>query len=111
MAITPQEVLIYVTPDGKKPYEDWFNSCKDKATRGKVLGRITRLLHGHFGDCKLLSEDLGELRIFGSACRVYYGVVDPETVVLLWGGVKRRQSDDIKQAQEYWDELRRRDDE
>lgn len=115
MEIIPQEVLIYVTPDGKNPYEDWFRSCNDKTTRGKVQARITHLRQGHFGVCRILSEGLWELKIYGSACRVYYGVVDSKTVVLLWGGTKNRQDRDIERAQEYWDafldELRRRDDE
>ncbi|MBI4640494.1 MAG: hypothetical protein HY731_07350 [Candidatus Tectomicrobia bacterium] len=60
-------------------------------------------------DCILLLKGVFELRIdFGAGYRVYFGESDPRTVILLWGGRKGTQKRDMRKAQEYWREYRRR---
>jgi len=64
---------------------------------------------GNFGDCKSLSESIFELRIhYGSGYRVYFGDLDGVIVILLCGGTKRTQNQDINKAREYWQELKNR---
>jgi putative addiction module killer protein len=57
---------------------------------------------GNFGDCKPLRQGLSELRIdSGPGYRVYYAMIGRESVLLLCGGDKRKQSADIDRALEY----------
>jgi hypothetical protein len=52
---------------------------------------------------KITWGGLYELRIdWGPGYRVYYGKIDAACVLLLCGGVKRRQSADISRARAYW---------
>ncbi len=64
---------------------------------------------GNFGDSKSVGEGVHELRLtFGPGYRVYFGKDGPDIVLLLCGGTKREQSMDIRTAQEYWQDYRRR---
>jgi len=68
-------------------------------------------LEAHFGKCRFLKAGLSELRIdSGPGYRVYFGRVGHTVVLLLCGGDKSTQAQDIRRAQEYWDEYRRRRD-
>jgi putative addiction module killer protein len=50
-----------------------------------------------------------ELRIdFGSGYRVYFGKDGERLVILLGGGVKKRQQHDINAATVNWDDYKRR---
>ncbi len=61
---------------------------------------------GNFGDHKSVGSNISELRIpTGSGYRVYYTQKDDEIIVLLIGGDKSSQSDDIKKANEILKEL------
>jgi len=54
---------------------------------------------GNFGDYKSVGSDINELRLTtGPAYRVYYTHKDDEIIILLIGGDKSSQSDDIKKA-------------
>lgn len=58
---------------------------------------------GNFGDCKGVGEGIKEMRIhFGAGYRIYFGEEGQATVLLLWGGDKRSQRDDIERAKEFW---------
>jgi len=73
--------------------------------RAIVHKRITRLEAGNFGDAKLIkgSRKLYELRIHeGPGYRVYFGKCDNILVILLCGGKKGTQSQDISKAKKYW---------
>jgi putative addiction module killer protein len=65
---------------------------------------------GSLGDHKRIDDGLFELRVdTGAGYRVYFGRVNPETMVLLWGGDKGTQQRDIEKATEYWADYRSRD--
>lgn len=60
---------------------------------------------GNFGDHKYLRDGVWELRIdVGAGYRVYYAQADLTVVLLLCGGDKRKQNEDIADACEYWRE-------
>ena len=74
MEVIPQDIRNYVTPDGREPYEEWVNSCRNRKTRAIIRERVNRLHLGNFGDYKQLTADLYELRIhYGPGYRVYFG--------------------------------------
>ena len=58
---------------------------------------------GNFSDHKIIGKDWGELIIdFGSGYRIYFGVYEDELILLLHGGTKQNQHEDIKLARERW---------
>jgi putative addiction module killer protein len=109
MEARPRVIRNYKTPDGLEPFEEWFGALRDKNAKARVLERINRVRLGNFGDCKSLSESIFELRIhYGPGYRIYFGDLDGVIVILLCGGTKRTQNQDINKAREYWQELRNR---
>jgi putative addiction module killer protein len=81
----------------------------DARTQAKIASRINRLAAGNFGDCKPLRLGLNELRIdWGPGYRVYYAMIGRESVLLLCGGDKRKQSSDINRALGYLKDYRER---
>lgn len=97
------EVTLFVKEDGRCPFELWIEGLRDSATRGRVYARINRVRLGNLGDAKPLGGGLWELRLdFGPGYRVYFGRRGRETVVLLCGGDKSSQQNDIALARTYW---------
>lgn len=64
-----------------------------------MLVRVERLAAGNPGDVRPVGEGVSEIRIdYGPGYRVYFKRQDRTVVVLLAGGDKRTQSDDIDTA-------------
>ena len=80
-------------------YRDWINALKDRAARARIQVRVDRLVHGNPGQHRNLADGVSELKIdFGPGYRVYYTERGGELVVLLAGGDKSTQQQDIKSA-------------
>lgn len=80
-------------------YDEWFASIKDKDTKDRIQTRINRLRGGNFGDHKSVGDGVWELRFhFGGGIRIYYTFDGQQVVLLLAGGNKGTQKDDIKNA-------------
>jgi len=63
---------------------------------------------GNFGDCSPAGEGVIELRIHvGAGYRVYCARHGQAVVLLLCGGDKRSQTQDIKLARQYWAEWKK----
>ena len=72
---------------------------RDRQAKQRLILRIQRVARGNFGDHKSLGDGLWELRLnYGPGYRVYYTRHGDEVVLLLCGGTKRRQDDDIALA-------------
>lgn len=96
------DIEIYQTADGKEPFTDWLTSLKDKEARRTILIRMQRIRKGNFGDCDPVGNGVQELRIhFGPGYRVYFANIDGKLVLLLIGGSKSRQQNDIDKSKEY----------
>jgi putative addiction module killer protein len=79
-------------------YRDWINSLKDRSGRARVQVRIDRLVHGNPGQHRTLTDGVCELKIdFGPGYRVYYTERGGVVIVLLAGGDKSTQQQDIRQ--------------
>lgn len=103
------ELLEFISEDGHNPFRNWIRDIKDDKTRARIRIRLNRIRLGNFGDCKSVGKGVNELRIsFGAGYRVYYGKSRNDIVILLCGGDKGTQSKDIKIAQKYWSEYKRR---
>ena len=80
-------------------YRDWINSLKDHSGRARVQVRVDRLAHGNPGQHRTLTDGVSELKIdFGPGYRVYYAERGGVIIVLLAGGDKSTQQQDIKAA-------------
>jgi putative addiction module killer protein len=103
------EIRHYVNRAGKDVFDDWLTELADAKAQAKVAVRINRLAAGNFGDCKSLRQGLYELRIdWGPGYRVYYAMLGRVCVLLLCGGDKRKQSQDIERALQYFKDYRER---
>jgi len=86
----------------------WFQALRDRRARARVQVRIDRLSLGNPGDVKSVGEGVSELRIdYGPGYRVYFMRRGAAVVILLAGGDKRTQSQDIGVALELARSLRR----
>ncbi len=87
-------------------FSKWLSKLKDTQGKVAVLRRVERMKLGNFGDHKSVGSNINELRIpTGPGYRVYYTQKDDKIIVLLIGGDKSSQSDDIKKANEILKEL------
>jgi putative addiction module killer protein len=103
------ELIHYLTADGHDLYGEWLADLADRQARARVLVRTGRMAAGNFGDCKLLTEGVSELRIdYGPGYRVYYARAGEQVILLLIGGDKRKQQADIDAAVAYWNDWKRR---
>jgi putative addiction module killer protein len=101
----PTRVIVFAEKNGNEPFTQWLYDLKDSVGRKRILIRITRLEQGNYGDCEPVGEGVSELRMFfGPGYRVYFGEDEENIVVLLCGGDKGSQQQDIKKAQAYWQE-------
>ncbi len=102
-------VTYYETKEGKAPFLKWFTSVKNKGIQTVIDARIARVRLGNFGDSRSLGKNIYELRIHISpGIRIYYGLAGDKIVLLLSGGFKKSQSQDILKAREYWQEYNER---
>jgi putative addiction module killer protein len=76
---------------------------RDKTIRIRILARLLRVENGNYGDYKSLKDGVFELRFtYGAGFRVYFGEDGDKIVVLLCGGDKSTQTEDIEKAKVYW---------
>ena len=102
------ELVVYVTEEGKSPFDDWFDKL-DTVAALKVRTALARIETGNLGDVKPVGQGVSERRItFGPGYRVYFGQDGDKLVILLCGGTKKRQSKDIEQAKAFWDNYKSR---
>ncbi len=107
MEVQPREIQRYMTPDGKVPFSEWLDSLRDLKAKFKIDGRLDRVGTGNLGDYRVLGEGVCELMInYGPGYRVYFGQVEETIVLLLIGGDKSTQEQDIRKAQKYWTDYR-----
>jgi len=80
-------------------YRDWINSLRDRAGRARIQVRVDRLVHGNPGKHRVLTDGVCELKVdYGPGYRVYYTQRGDVMIVLLAGGDKSTQSQDIQTA-------------
>jgi putative addiction module killer protein len=95
-------VLEYLTHDGGNPFRSWLEKL-DRSVRERIQARIFRFELGNFGDHKSVGGGVWEARMdFGPGYRVYFGKDGLMIVLLLLGGDKSSQANDIERAQEFW---------
>jgi len=80
-------------------YRDWINGLRDRSGRARIQVRVDRLIHGNPGHHRNLSDGVSELKIdVGPGYRVYYTKRGDLLLLLLVGGDKGSQANDIDKA-------------
>ena len=87
-------------------FSKWLKKLKDVKGKVSIIRRIGRISQGNFGDHKSVGDEVSELRLTtGPAYRVYYTKQNDEIVILLVGGDKSTQTEDIAKAKQLLKEL------
>ena len=101
------EVMEYIKEDGSNPYKRWFDSLNAIAA-AKVTVAMARLELGNTSSIKWF-DGIGEYRInWGPGYRLYLVQDGKNLIVLLGGGTKKQQRQDIKKAIELSKEYKSR---
>ena len=80
-------------------YREWINALKDHVGRARVQVRVDRLVHGNQGKHRDLTDGVSELKFdVGPGYRVYYTQRGSRLLLLLAGGDKSTQQNDIEMA-------------
>ena len=80
-------------------FDRWLVTLKDRHAKARIEARIRRMSLGNPGDAKPVGEGVSEMRIdHGPGYRVYFMRRGPLLIVLLCGGAKSTQDQDIVQA-------------
>jgi putative addiction module killer protein len=102
------QVEEFVTDEDVSPFRRWFDALDNQAA-ALVTIAIDRLGEGNTSNAKALGEGVSELRINrGPGYRVYFGWDGKVLVILLGGGTKRRQQNDIQNALRHWQNYKAR---
>jgi len=97
------EIRKYCDPSGSIPYDAWLKRLRDRKAKVRIFNRIDRIALGLEGDWKSVGEGVRELRIpEGKGYRIYYAWEGKKLILLLCGGNKTSQAEDIKKAKSYW---------
>lgn len=100
-------VEVFSTSD----FDRWVRGLKDRMTRLRVVERLDRLASGNPGDVKAVGGGIRELRLmFGAGYRIYYLQDEPRVILLLCGGDKASQQNDIERARRLAEEYRSEED-
>jgi putative addiction module killer protein len=101
-------ILEYLDVSNCNPFRDWFDSVDAQAT-AKINTALTRVANGNASNVKGVGSGVLEVRVnFGPGYRIYFGRDGNEVVILLGGGTKRLQQQDIEAALVRWTDYKRR---
>lgn len=103
MDIRRRDIRMFQDRRGREPFTVWVQSLS-RQYRARIFARLDRVETGNLGDCTSVGDGVFELRLsFGAGYRVYFGEVGTTIVLLLCGGDKSSQKNDVVKAKEYWD--------
>lgn len=98
----PNRKVTEYLSDGVSPFAKWFAGL-DAFAAAKVTVALYRLEQGNFSNVKSVGKGVSEYKIaFGPGYRIYFGQEGNEIVILLGGGSKKTQANDILVAQKLW---------
>ena len=93
------EIRHFLTEQGDDIFGDWLDDLGDRKAAYKIITRVQRLGLGNAGDFRNLDGGVSELKIdFGPGYRVYYARTGKVILMLLCGGDKSTQKQDIEHA-------------
>ena len=80
-------------------FAKWLKKLRDHQARAKINVRIRRAEMGNLGKVEPVGEGVSEMKInYGPGYRVYFVRDGEDIIILLCGGDKSDQQEDIKTA-------------
>ena len=80
-------------------FAKWLKGLRDLAAKARILTRLDSARLGNLGDCEAVGAGVREMRIHtGPGYRLYYVLRRKQIVLLLCGGTKASQRNDIAKA-------------
>ena len=87
--------ILKTTPE----FDTWLDGLKDRTTRLRLSRRLDKAQRGNLGDIKPVGDGVYEIREhFGPGWRMYYIQQNNVLIVMLGGGNKSTQANDITKA-------------
>ncbi|WP_241010267.1 type II toxin-antitoxin system RelE/ParE family toxin [Aggregatibacter actinomycetemcomitans] len=84
-----------------------MENLTDELAIVNIVARIERVKLGNFGDHKSVGNGVYEMRITkGKGYRIYYARKGDITYLLILGGDKSSQEQDIKNAKALWQQIK-----
>jgi len=92
----------FIDERGRSPFAEWFDAL-DAQAAAKVTVALMRMEQGNLSNTKSVGGGVEECRIvWGPGYRLYFGRDGDTLILLLCGGTKHRQQDDIRDARAHW---------
>ncbi|TGD97268.1 type II toxin-antitoxin system RelE/ParE family toxin [Methylobacterium nonmethylotrophicum] len=102
------EIREFIDARGRSPFASWFDGLDSRAA-AKVIVALSRMEQGNLSNAKAVGGGVHEYRIdWGPGYRLYFGRDGDKLIILLCGATKRRQQDDISEAQTRWRDYKQR---
>lgn len=102
MSFQIKELLL---ADGESPFADWFSSLEAVAA-AKVRVAVSRMEQGNLSNVEWF-RGIGEYKIdWGPGFRIYLAKDGLKIIILIGGGTKKRQQQDIDQAVTLWEDYK-----
>lgn len=80
-------------------FQAWIEGLRDRRAVERITMRIVRVEAGLLGDVRPVGDGVSEMRIdYGPGYRLYFSLRGKLLVILLCGGDKSTQDNDIKAA-------------
>jgi putative addiction module killer protein len=96
------EIRYYAPRGDDAPFLRWFAGL-DPRSAARVKTALGRLQAGNTSNVKSVGSGVHEIRIDqGPGYRIYFGWNGRRLIIVLAGGTKRRQQDDIETARQRW---------
>ncbi len=90
-----------VNVDRTEAFAKWFKKLRDRRAKALILNHIDNMEDGKMGNTKSVGGGIYEKKIdYGPWYRLYYCQRGKDWLLLLCGGDKSTQQEDIKQAKE-----------
>src|ERR1019366_10688956 len=101
-------VREYLDTGGRSPYAAWYDRLNREAA-AKVAAALARVQQGNFSNARGVGAGVYEYRIdFGPGYRIYFGKDGDRLVILVGGGTKKRQQEDVNTALVRWQDYKQR---
>jgi|SRR5689334_16514133 len=89
-----------------REFDTWLSRVRDRVAATAITGRLRRAALGNLGNWRAVGGGISEMKIdVGKGYRVYFTQRGDVLVVILCGGDKSTQSEDIKRAKAIAKEL------
>ncbi len=82
-----------------RTFTRWVDNLRDRRAVARIQARLRNVSLGNFGDVAAVGDGVSRMRIhYGPGYRLYFIREDDTVIVLLCGGDKDSQQQDIVQA-------------